>query len=132
MWHPTNMNNFQYRNPFHIEFSDDEIDPEDITPFYSSNEVPIVTIATDENRETIATDENESDENRQMTHINDEIFNEQTEIQQRIIMEMRNNVNSLLNIMKEKMNKESSDFNSIMENLNKLTTCLNELSIHLK
>ena len=126
------MNNFQYRNPFHIEFSDDEIDPEDITPFYSSNEVPIVTIATDENRETIATDENESDENRQMTHINDEIFNEQTEIQQRIIMEMRNNVNSLLNIMNEKMNKESSDFNSIMENLNKLTTCLDELSIHLQ
>ena len=132
MWHPTNMNNFQYRNPFHIEFSDDEIDPEDITPFYSSNEVPIVTIATDENRETIATDENESDENTQMTHIKDEIINEQTEIQQKIIMEMRNNVNSLLNIMKEKMNKESSDFNSIMENLNKLTTCLDELSIHLK
>ena len=132
MWHPTNMNNFQYRNPFHIEFSDDEIDPEDITPFYSSNEVPIVTIATDENRETIATDENESDENTQMTHINDEIINEQTEIQQKIIMEMRNNVNSLLNIMNEKMNKESSDFNSIMENLNKLTTCLDELSIHLK
>ena len=126
------MNNFQYRNPFHIEFSDDEIDPEDITPFYSSNEVPIVTIATDENRGTIATDENESDENTQMTHIKDEIINEQTEIQQKIIMEMRNNVNSLLNIMNEKMNKESSDFNSIMENLNKLTTCLDELSIHLK
>ena len=127
MWHPTNMNNFQYRNPFHIEFSDDEIDPEDITPFYSSNEVPIVTISTNEERETIETNVNE-----QMTNINDGLINEQTEIKQRIIIEMRNNVNTLLSIINEKMNKESTDLNSILESLNKLTTCLDELSIHLE
>jgi len=54
------MSNFQrrHRNPFYIEFSDDEIDPEDITPFYSSNKIPIVTISEDEDRETIKTGEN--------------------------------------------------------------------------
>ena len=130
------MNNFQwrYRNPFHIEFSDDEIDPEDITPFHSSNEVPIVTVSTNEERETIETnvDERENYENVQMTNINDGLINEQTEIKQRIMIEMRNNVNTLLSIINEKMNKESTDLNSILESLNKLTTCLDELSIHLE
>ena len=130
------MNNFQwrYRNPFHIEFSDDEIDPEDITPFHSSNEVPIVTVLTNEERETIETNVNEREnyENVQMTNINDGLINEQTEIKQRIMIEMRNNVNTLLDIINEKMNKESTDLNSILESLNKLTTCLDELSIHLE
>ena len=128
------MNNFQYRNPFHIEFSDDEIDPEDITPFHSSNEVPIVTISTNEERETIEinVEKRENYENEQVTNINDGLFNEQTEIKQRIMIEMRNNVNTLLDIINEKMNKESTDLNSILESLNKLTTCLDELSIHLE
>ena len=129
------MSNFQwrYRNPFHIEFSDDKIDLEDITPFYSSNEIPIVTISTDKDRGTIETDvnEHENNENREMTNINDGFTNEWIERKQNIIIEMRNNVNTLLSIITEKMNKESSDFNSMLENLNKLTTCLNELSIQL-
>jgi len=130
------MSNFQwrYRNPFHIEFSDDEIDPEDITPFHSSSEVPIVTIATDEDRETIETNinERENNENIQTTNINDGLINEQTEMKKKIIIEMRNNMNTLLSIINEKMNKESSDFNSVLEHLNKLTSCLDELCIHLE
>ena len=130
------MSNFQwrYRNPFHIEFSDDEIDPGDITPFHSSSEVPIVTIATDEDRETIETNinERENNENIQTTNINDGLINEQTEMKKKIIIEMRNNMNTLLSIINEKMNKESSDFNSVLEHLNKLTSCLDELCIHLE
>jgi len=67
-----------------------------------------------------------------MTNINDGLINEQTEIKQRIMIEMRNNVNTLLDIINEKVNKESTDLNSILESLNKLTTCLDELSIHLE
>ena len=66
-----------------------------------------------------------------MTNINDGFTNEWIERKQNIIIKMRNNVNTLLSIITEKMNKESSDFNSMLENLNKLTTCLNELSIQL-
>ncbi len=91
-------------------------------------------IATDEDRETIETNinERENNENIQTTNINDGLINEQTEMKKKIIIEMRNNVNTLLSIINEKMNKGSSDFNSILENLNKLTTCLDELSIHLE
>jgi len=91
-----------------------------------------VTISTNEERETIETNVNEREnyENVQVTNINDGLINEQTEIKQRIMIEMRNNVNTLLSIINEKMNKESTDLNSILEGLNKLTTCLDELSIH--
>jgi len=93
-----------------------------------------VTISTDEDRETIETNvnERENNENVQMTNINDGLINERTEMKKKIMIEMRNNVNTLLSIINEKMNKGSSDFNSILENLNKLTTCLDELSIHLE
>ena len=53
------MNEFQrrHRNPFYFEFSDDEIDPEDITPFHSSKGIPIMTISTDEDHETMENDQ---------------------------------------------------------------------------
>ena len=49
-----------------------------------------------------------------------------------IITEMRNNMNNLLSIINEKMNKESSDFKAILEGLLKLTTYIDELSTHLE
>ena len=49
-----------------------------------------------------------------------------------IITEMRNNMNNLLSIINEKMNKKFSDFKAILEGLLKLTTYIDELSTHLE
>ena len=122
------------RNPFYFEFSDDEIDPEDITPFHSSNGIPIITISTDENNETMENDkiEDKNNENKQEMNADVEFLNEQKETRKNIILKMRNNVNTLLNTINEKLNMESYDFNLISENLNELTRNLEELSVHLE
>ena len=122
------------RNPFYLEFSDDEIDPEDITPFHSSNGIPIITISTDENNETMENDkiEDKNNENKQEMNADVEFLNEQKETRKNIILKMRNNVNTLLNTINEKLNMESYDFNLISENLNELTRNLEELSVHLE
>ena len=49
-----------------------------------------------------------------------------------IITEMRNNMNNLLSIINEKMNKKFSDFKAILEGLLKLTMYIDELSTHLE
>ena len=130
------MNEFRRRNrnPFYFEFSDDEIDPEDITPFHSSNGIPIITISTDENNETMENDkiEDKNNENKQEMNADVEFLNEQKETRKNIILKMRNNVNTLLNTINEKLNMESYDFNLISENLNELTRNLEELSVHLE
>ena len=96
------MNEFRRRNrnPFYFEFSDDEIDPEDITPFHSSNGIPIVTISTDEDHETMENDKtnHENNEIKQEMNADVEFLNEQKETKKSIILEMRNNVNTQLNI----------------------------------
>ena len=76
--------------------------------------------------------EHENNENKQEPNADVEFFNEQKETKQSIILKMHKNVNTLLNIINEKLNKESSDFNLILENLNKLTTSLDKLSVHLE
>lgn len=94
------MGDFQwrFRNPFYIEFFDDEIDPEDINPFHSSEGIPIVTILEDEDQETRRPDGNryDSDVHMQEIHTTDGLIDEQTDRTERnIITEMRNNVNTL-------------------------------------